>query len=412
MPRVSPPVHQHRTWRHLQRAAVEAHRQLATVTQAQFTALMVPAASIAVWILQQAPQLAQRERLDILIAQCTDFQALDSGRWLQFVPWLLGRPAMQVRFALVGEAMAPSDALAAGALTTGPLSASALEEHLRTHNAAVVRGMVPARLHQGTIAGCLQAAVAGPDGGFSSPDLCVVFSPVLSANHSTLLAEDGLLPLLRRRVPLALFSSSEAEQLVDRYVLDAAGLLPLDPECWPNPWALPLVGSDHTGVHAKMGWAAEFEIATEAVPEHPQADPGRLAELAEVLACIDEADDAWGADALLSLGEPMRTAPSRDDAANADADSAATVLLRLPHGVAVDAVNGHLYQLQDDAALLLEGIPSVPAAALEAFPEDDQLLQRAMWAVSVHRDHVAPYAQPLDEALRSQFLALDDSTGG
>ncbi|CAN5501685.1 hypothetical protein BH11PSE9_BH11PSE9_14570 [soil metagenome] len=411
MQRASPPVHQHRTWRHLQRAAVEAHRHLATVTQAQFTALMVPAASIAVWILQQAPQLAQRERLDILIAQCTDFQALDSGRWLQFVPWLLGRPAMQVRFALVGQAMAPQDTL----------TASALEEHLRTHNAAVVRGLAPARLHQGTIASCLADAAAsadGPDDGFSSPDLCVVFSPVFSVNHATLLADDGLLPLLRQRVPLALFSSSEAEHLVDRYVLDAAGLVPLDAECWPNPWAMPLVGSERTGVHAKMGWAAEFDAEPQAVPDQVQADPQRLADLAEVLASVDEATDPLGADALLSLGEPMRTAPSREDAGDAPngapngAHHAQAVLLRLPHGVAVDAVNGHLYQLQDDAAFLLEGIPSVPAAALEAFPEDDGLLQRAVWAVAVHRDHVAPYAQPLDEALRSQFLALDESPGG
>ncbi len=400
MPRVSPPVHQHRTWRHLQRAAVAAHRQLATVTQAQFTALMVPAASIAVWILQQAPQLAQRERLDILIAQCTDFQALDNGRWLQFVPWLLGRPAMQVRFALVGQAMADD-----------VLTPSALEEHLRTHSSAVVRGLAPARLHQGTIQRCLEAAAAEPGDGFSSPDLCIVFSPVFAMSHATLLAEDGLLPLLRQRVPLALFSSSEAEQLVDRYVLDAAGLVPMDAECWPNPWALPLVGSNRTGVHAKMGWAAEFDAAPGTVPDHVQADPGRLADLAEVLASVHEATDPLGADALLSLGEPMRTAPSRDDAADADANGAPAVLLRLPHGVAVDAVNGHLYQLQDDAAFLLDGIPSVPAAALEAFPEDDHLLQRAVWAVSVHRDHVAPYAQPLDEALRSQFSALDESPG-
>ena len=398
MPRVSPPVHQHRTWRHLQRAAVAAHRQLATMTQAQFTALMVPAASIAVWILQQAPQLAQRERLDILIAQCTDFQALDSGRWLQFVPWLLGRPAMQVRFALVGQAMAPDDVL----------TASALEEHLRTHSASVVRGLAPARLHQGTIQSCLEAAADEADDGFSSPDMCVVFSPVFSVNHATLLAEDGLLPLLRQRVPLALFSSSEAEQLVDRYVLDAAGLVPMDAECWPNPWALPLVGSDRTGVHGKMGWAAEFDAAPETVPDQVQADSGRLTDLAEVLASVDEATDPSGADALLSLGEPLRTAPSRDDAVD-DSNAAPAVLLRLPHGMAVDAVNGHLYQLQDDAAFLLEGIPSVPAAALEAFPEDDHLLQRAVWAVAVHRDHVAPYAQPLDEALRAQFSALDES---
>lgn len=49
-PHASPPVHQHRTWRHLQRAAVAAHPQLSAVTQANFCSLMAPAASVAVWM--------------------------------------------------------------------------------------------------------------------------------------------------------------------------------------------------------------------------------------------------------------------------------------------------------------------------------------------------------------------------
>jgi hypothetical protein len=399
--RTSPPVHQHRDWRHLQRAMIAAHRQLADVTQAQFCALVVPAASIAVWILQHAPHLAQRSHLDVLVAQATEYEALDSGRWMQFIPWLVGRPEMRIDVTLVGQSLLPAD------LAANDASQDAIDLRHRTHSWTAVRNMAPATLHQGSIESWLRAArLAQPERGEHwLPDLCAVFSPTFFLHHEALLHESGLLPLLDQRVPLAFFSTSETEQLVDVYTLEAAGFTLRDRECWPNPWALPTENHERVSVHGKMGWAVEVD----AMPSSVVPDASSMRALGAALRYIERGTFDIGPDAILSLGEAMRTAPP--NSASVDPDTAG-MLLRLPLGVAVDASNGYVYQLQDVSALLLEAVPKVPQSALDAFPGPDDLLRRALWAVSVHRQFVAPFVQLIDDALLSQFTKLDAVVNG
>lgn len=375
---------------------IAAHRQLADVTQAQFCALAVPAASIAVWILQHAPHLAQRSHLDVLVAQATEYEALDSGRWMQFIPWLVGRPDMRIDVTLVGADLLPAD------LAANDASQDAIDLRHRTHSWAAVRNMAPATLHQGTVESWLHATrLARPERGEQwLPDLCAAFSPTLFLNHEALLHESGLLPLLRQQVPLALFSASEAEQLVDVYTLESAGFTLRDRECWPNPWALPTANHERVSVHGKMGWAAEVDT----VPASVVPDPSSMHALGAALRYIERSTFDIGPDAILSLGEAMRTAPPNN--ANTDANSPG-MLLRLPLGVAVDASNGYVYQLQDISALLLEAVPKVPQSVLDSFPGPEDLLRRALWAVSVHRQFVAPFVQLIDDALLSQFTRLD-----
>ena len=76
----SPPVHQHCTWRHLQRNMIATYRELAQITQAKFCALLAPAASIAILATPTCAALAQRSALRILFAQPTEFESLDSDR--------------------------------------------------------------------------------------------------------------------------------------------------------------------------------------------------------------------------------------------------------------------------------------------------------------------------------------------
>lgn len=373
----SPPVHQQRDWRYLQRAAIEAHRALLPMAQKTFRAQFACAASIAVWLLQHRPDLAARPRLHVLIAHATEFEALDSGRWLQFIPWLLGRPAMQLHASIVGRF---ADADAGGDL----------DHRLRTHAWALVKDRPPAELFEGSVGAWCRARL--PDA--AGPDLCAVFSPEFARHHDALLGPEGLMPLLRTATPVALFSASEAEQLVDVYTLRAFGLAPLDPQCWPNPWTLPAPECGPDASYARMGWAAEFD----ALPHEAAPDGDRLLALDDALSYVGELLRAAGDDAFLTLGEALRAAaPQGDDAASP------SLLLRLPGDIAVDAGNGHLYQIQDGMAWLLDALPPVPAPALDAFPGHDDLLARAMWAVTMHRDHVRPFSRSLDEALREEL---------
>jgi hypothetical protein len=410
---LSPPVHQHRTWRHLQRAAVAAHPALNAVTQASFCSLMVPAASVAVWILQHAPRLAARAELHILVANAIEFEALDRGRWFQFIPWLLGRPGLKIRVTLQGSSLSRSLAEAAGAPGDAMPTEDAIERHLRTRAWTAVNPARPADIFTGTLK-ALTTQIA--EGGRHAPDLCVLFAPAFAQPLDTLLSEEGVLPLLRRDVPLALFSTSEAEQLIDLYALEAHGLQPSERDCWPNPWALPTENAERRVVYGKFGWEARFE----AVPDTVSPDPFALDELTAALGYVGkgladlEAPD--GPDALLNLGELLGTAPrdsSRDAALDPNTEGAAGgALLRLPKGVAVDLANGAVYQLQDTTALLLEAVPQLPAAVLASVPDDDDTLRRVMWAVRAHREYVSPFVDDVDNALRSQFATLDRASQG
>jgi hypothetical protein len=391
-------VHQHRTWRHLQRAAVAAHPGLSAVTQANFCSLMVPAASVAVWILQHAPHLAARAELHILVANAIEFEALDHGRWFQFVPWLLGRPGLRVRVSLQGSSLSRSlaEALDASGDATMPAE-DAIERHLRTRAWSAVSHLRPAEIFRGTLK-ALTTQVS--DGGRRTPDLCVLFAPSFAQPLDTLLTEDGVLPLLRQQVPLAIFSTSEAEQLIDLYALEAHGLQPCERDCWPNPWALPTENAERRVVYGKFGWEARFD----AVPEDITPDPIALDELTAALGYVGrrlvDLEGPDGPDAILTLGELLGTAPQ-------DSMHESGALLRLPKGVAIDLSNGAVYQLQDTTALLLDAVPQLPVAVLASVPDVDDPLRRVMWAVRAHREFVAPFVDDVDNALRSQFAQLD-----
>jgi hypothetical protein len=269
---------------------------------------------------------------------------------------------------------------------------------LRTRGWFAVSDLRPADIHPGALKELTAQILQGER---RTPDLCVLFAPAFAQHLDTLLTDDGLLPLIRKRVPLAFFSPSETEQLIDVYALEAHGLKPRERDCWPNPWALPTKDAERSVVYGKLGWAAEFD----AVPMDVVPDLMALHDLSAALNYVGRGSDGPdGPDAILNLGESLRTAP-REFALEGDEGSA---LLRLPKSVAVDISNGAVYQLQDMTALLLDAVPHVPAAVLETFPGDDDMLRRVMWAVRVHREYVAPFVDDVDQALRSQFAKLGD----
>jgi len=367
---------------------------------------MVPAASVAVWILQQAPRLAMCAELNILVVNAIEFEALDHGRWFQFIPWLLGRPGMRVQVTLQGSALGRSLASAEGESSDTVPAEEAIDWHLRTRGWWAVSDLRPADIHPGTLKELMAKMALGE---YRTPDLCVLFAPAFAQRLDTLLTEDGLLPLIRQQVPLALFSPSETEQFIDVYALEAHGLKPRERDYWPNPWALPAENTERSVVYGKLGWAAEFD----AVPKAVVPDLMALHDLNAALTYPGSGSFAsnWPGgpdepDVILNLGESLRTAP-RESAHEGDEGS---VLLRLPKDVAVDTSNGAVYQLQDMTALLLEGVPQVPAAVLETFPGDHDILRRVIWAVRVHRDHVSPFVDDVDQALRSQFAKLGGSS--
>lgn len=345
---------------------------------------MAPAASIATWILQRRPELAARQELRLLVINADEFEALDCGRWLRFIPWFLGRPALTLDVTIA--AVPQPDA----APTSAAEAQTCVEDKLRSVVARFVQNKAAAKL---LLAGMPEWNSLHRSGAVATPDLCVQFSPSLLSTAQVLLTEEGIWPLLRERVPFGVFSTSEADRAIDVHVLETAGVVLHDRDDWePNPWALPNFMSARAGAHANLAWSLD---ATSLATSPHDVGPA-VAAMEEMLELVQEDLNEHGVEALLTLGEPLRTADGK-------------TLVRLPKGLAVDENSAQLFQMQDGLAFEVQPAFHVPSATLTTVPGHDRLLERAVWATELYRDHLAPYVEqhplPLEGTTTSETRA-------
>ncbi len=367
MPSALAPVHQHLNWKKLQQAFVSSHRSVSALSHAQFCAVLGPAVSVALWTLQHAPHLLRRPRLSLLLANAGEFEALDCGRWLQFIPWLVGRPQLQVEATLIGRRFVRDKEM--------PRTVEALERQLRSHGSALVRERLPAVLVYGELS-------RWPEVFETAPDLCILPTPALMLNAPEFLAEGALPALAKAGTALGFFSTSETDLLVDQRTFAGYGW-PVDPEAaWPNPFVLFGRDAQNLGGYLHMGWSVD----PASVPEQLEADAAILSDLKYVLCEGIEELERRGVDAILTLGEPLTAA----DGAK---------LLRLPNDLALDPASLQLFQLQEGRALDAWPGFRVAPEAVASLPGHDNLLARASWALHVYAAHIKPHLLSLDEAI-------------
>lgn len=395
---IEAPVLKHRNWRHLLRAFTQAHRPLQSIPSAALESLLTPAASIAWWLAKEAPpELLTRNIIRVLVPGAGAVECSDGGRWLSFVPWLLGRPELQVDVIIVGDELAITDD---GPQSSRGRSMAQLERQWSTPFGGAVATKPGSAIFNGTLAQWHEQGKA------EEVDACVLFAPGFTSHYREWLTDADLLPLLRQKLPIGVFSYSKLDSIEDQYMLSLVGLK-VEPHALElNPWHVAHEMADAMGAFARFYWPLRI---TDAMP-HLNLENAAIAEFQELQAYARQDFIELGADqAIERLGARWEVEGA------ADKRSDAIIVLPREHGVLESTCEVGEF----DRRGFIPFVPSlvVPAERIQTRPADEHLMDRILWALRLHRDVVEPQLREReDEASGSDRLfgnlSMDDLNEG
>lgn len=365
MNQVAPVLH-HRDWRFLLREFTSAHPQMRSFNAALLKFGLAPAAAAAWWLASTQPQLLEREELHLVFPGASTFEAADGGRWLAFLPWLLGRPDMRITVTLVGDEVRKER-------NPPPDSATTMRRH-GTPAQGVLASKHPATLFEGT----LGAWLSGPGAG-ATVDACVLLSPGIGMHYKSWFGEAGLLELMRAGVPVAHFGYSKLDSLEDLEVVRLLGIELAPTGLRPCPWYLENELTEAIGGYAQF----MLELKLTAAPPVFDFDSDALRDFVSLQNYARHDYETFGGDqALDRLGRrrPVHNPHTKVDDA----------IILLPHEHGILESTRQLGAFDDDGFSPFEPELLVPAEHLAARPSDDDTVARYMWALKLHRDWVAP----------------------
>lgn len=375
-----PPVLKHRDWRFLLRDITKAHPALLPVTSNLLRLGLAPAASMAWWLVKKHPELLDRPSLCLLVPGATDVESLDGGRWFSFLPWLVGRPALQVSVVLVGNEVVGKE---------HDFASSALSQ-LDGLNASPAKNFISRLPESIVFNGTLGQWRKGP-GRDVAVDACVLFSPGLSAHYRTWLTEEGLLPLMRHGIPLGVFGYSKLDALEDQELFRLAGCQFSPSPLEQNPWHLQHEMRDFIGGFAQFVWTMDNLT----VPASLDLENPEFKEFLSLQSYAHQDFEEFGADqALERMGASWPVV-------NRNVENEQDSIIVLPHRHGILESSGAVGYFDDDGFSPFEPPLMVPAESLSARPSDEDILARITWALRLHRDFVGP-----------QVLARENESSG
>lgn len=366
------PIVKHSNWRFLLRDFISDYPAMRKHPARALSTLLQPAASIAWWLTKVGPaELLQRDTLSLVIAGAGDVECADSGRWLSFIPWMLGMHHLQLSITLVGDELLSNQN---GAYASGGLSNSQLDRKHASSFGDVVAGRPPAQVFNGTLGQWRE----GP-GSDVSLDLCVLFSPGFPSHCETWLTETELLPFMRSPIPMAVFGYSKVDSLEDQYLLRLLGvdLAPSEPVA--SPWRLEHAMSELVGCFAGVAWQmsvldSDFKI---------DLNNEEARDYLDLQSYIRHDYEHYGADtAVERMG--ARWPVVHPQSGKQDA------IIVLPRENGFLESDGLLGEFDEQGFHPYEIELFVPEEMRRNRPADDQLIKRAHWAQRIHRDWVSP----------------------
>ncbi|MRD49683.1 hypothetical protein GHT07_20630 [Caenimonas koreensis DSM 17982] len=363
------PVLEHRNLRFLLRAFVDAHPQFRALSAQTLCQVLAPAMAIAWWSARNIPAVAARGSFRVLVAGAGAIECMDGGRWLSFLPWLLGQPGGACEVVLVG------DQLTRGLQPSQGKSIESLRAEWATPLASLVQDRRPASIFNGRL-----AQYASEHGGLRSFDLCVLSHPGLEVDPAGWLNDAGMEALAARACPMVAFGYSELDVRADQHILHCVGALASPIEVVQNPFSR----DSHQDMGAFGGYAWRWpDIAPARALDFESADVARFLDSFE----LSRAEFAERGDAALrGLG---------DSHVRKRRGGGEVSLIKLPRGFYVSEADGELGDLGWKGQFTpLEPSVRVPLSVLRSRPGPD-FLHRQVWAVEVFRHH-------LDPVLRSQ----------
>jgi hypothetical protein len=364
---------QHSSWRHLLRDLTSKGpaRSLKAHKEGFLRTVLVAPVTLARWIVEEQSQLLERESLHIVIAGASKgLDSIDEGRWYQYVPTLLGRPAMRVSVSLVGPELAPGKDHPS--LRTDPARAGILTS---------VAGKLVAGLPAASVtADTLAAWTAARNEMEAMPDLCFAFHPGFEAfGGSWLSQQEGFGKLHMAGVPIGCTSSGIEEFWQDHWLLRQHGGA-IRGTAKENPFALERDNLKFTGRWAALCWTLSSEV--------PLAGffPNK-AELVRFYLAMDMAKPGFSISGNAVFGFIGGVVPVQSESSGER-----ITLVGLPAGVLLCLESGQvLAQTPSGNFQLAERVDPVPLEYLAEFPGiDSDPVERFIWACEMFRGYVEP----------------------
>lgn len=197
---------------------------LSVVPDFKLGAHMTAPASLAFAISSFHPELIEKPKLHLVVMGANGQDAEDDGRWYATLPWLLGRPDLQVRIDLVGIEV------------TEKISVSGLTHKQTrvgtwlTDEYPLVQHWAPGNVHP-------QLAEDFIEGGKAAgADAVILFNPGLEPSDDRQWLDSGAMYEICEAFPIVMLTSfCEAERVTDMWLAKTFGLEPKQNFC-VNPF--------------------------------------------------------------------------------------------------------------------------------------------------------------------------------
>jgi hypothetical protein len=319
--------------------------------------LQAPVA-VAWWIDTFAPELADRERLDIGIVCAPGGPAFtDDGRPYQLVPLLLERPKLEVFVTLIvgqpGSAPVPPVA--------HDLSTISLRAHPGVRSA-------PATIFSGTLEEWRRRRSS------PAPDLCLLFHPAFDESPEFW---QGLRPLLAAGVRVGSFGRGAAKLARDAWLLRAYGY-DVIPDGVANPWAARRPESLGHGAWAASGW----ELRPAALPPaRLRVDRARLARAHDAQQFIAHEFQVWNPHDFIG----------RAQTAEGDTSEKPERFVGLPDHYALSLATGEVWAIEADRMIPAPGRIRLPQNVLATYPDGSaDGFEQFLWAIETYVHEYRP----------------------
>lgn len=310
--------------------------------------------AVAWWITTFAPELLERDHLDLLMVGVPGGPVSgDAGRPYQLLPLLLERPGLAVDATLM--LWSPEARFAPRPRYSTP--------HISLDGSPGVDAR-PATRVEGSVTQWLQ----GRQG--KAPDLCILMHPSFDEQVKIWM---GLRTLFEAGVAVGCFARGMEKVERDAWLLEAHGY-DVSPRPRKNPWS-----RYHPELRGHGSWAAVgWHFEPRSIPPADFAiDLPRLQRAYDAQQFLQHEYEVWNPLQFIGRAQP----------ADGDTSADPELFVGMPDHHAVSLKTGEVWALEPDERVRVDSHIALPRAILDTWPgEQAPAFERLLWAVDVYRD--------------------------
>lgn len=383
------PVLEHSSWRHLLHVvqSTPGGRALRSFPKEFLQTALAGPVALARWLAADQPQLLDKAELHLVVAGASrGLDSLDTGRWYQFLPSLLGVDSLKVHVTLVGPELKPGEDFAS--LRTGKdrsgVIASAAAASVASYPAADIAAVPLGHWWDARAEGERQV-----DGLF-------IFHPGLEAfAGSWFSAQEGFAGVHAAGVPIGLTSSCVEELWQEDWLTSAYGYK-RHAAAAANPFCLERDNAKAGGQWAGLIWS----LSPEGPPVGFQESKPQLMRF---YLALDQAKPGFSVAGNAIFGFIGGVVPIQNPETGEQAR-----LVGLPAGVLLCLESGQvLGQLPNGTFALVESLTPLVLDHLGDYPGDEaHPVDRFIWACEKFRGFIEPELYKTGKAAKDSYEEL------